>query len=117
MLQLLFESPIIVLNHTSRQKIVYLPVFPDEDGLLCNMLMLLLYLPTSELLFPLPFLLVWRWKKYTPWWRDLSAEEKAAKDKRTRELITAYRNRQNMVIDAKTRKVCNEVLIQTLHLS
>ncbi|XP_020397998.1 protein ENL isoform X3 [Zea mays] len=35
-----------------------------------------------------------------------SAEEKAAKDKRTKELIAAYRNRQNMVIDAKTKAEC-----------
>ncbi|KAJ1262666.1 hypothetical protein BS78_09G126700 [Paspalum vaginatum] len=40
----------------------------------------------------------------------LSAEEKAAKDKRTKELIAAYRNRQNMVIDAKTKAECNEAL-------
>ena len=47
-----------------------------------------------------------------------SAEEKAAKDKCTKELIAAYRNRQNMVIDAKTKAECIEVLIQTqLHLS
>ncbi|KAL6620155.1 hypothetical protein ACP70R_035294 [Stipagrostis hirtigluma subsp. patula] len=39
-----------------------------------------------------------------------TAEEKAAKDKRTRELIAAYRNRQNMVIDAKTKAECNEAL-------
>ncbi|XP_062179817.1 uncharacterized protein LOC133884429 isoform X2 [Phragmites australis] len=37
-----------------------------------------------------------------------SAEEKAAKDKRTRELISAYRNRQNMIIDAKTKAECTE---------
>ncbi|PWZ11914.1 hypothetical protein Zm00014a_014910 [Zea mays] len=35
-----------------------------------------------------------------------SAEEKAAKDKRTKELIAAYRNRQNMVINAKTKAEC-----------
>ncbi|GJM88440.1 hypothetical protein PR202_ga04500 [Eleusine coracana subsp. coracana] len=40
----------------------------------------------------------------------LSAEEKAAKDKQTRELIAAYRNRQNMVIDAKTKEECIEAL-------
>lgn len=40
----------------------------------------------------------------------LSAEEKAAKDKRTKELIAAYRNRQNIVIDAKTKAECNEAL-------
>ncbi|PVH62464.1 hypothetical protein PAHAL_3G300800 [Panicum hallii] len=39
-----------------------------------------------------------------------SAEEKAAKDKRTKELIAAYRNRQNMVIDAKTKAECLEAL-------
>ncbi|RLM98264.1 atherin [Panicum miliaceum] len=39
-----------------------------------------------------------------------SAEEKAAKDKRTKELIAAYRNRQNMVIDAKTKAECIEAL-------
>ncbi|CAN6347051.1 unnamed protein product [Urochloa humidicola] len=37
-----------------------------------------------------------------------SAEEKAAKDKRTKELIAAYRNRQNMVIDPKTKAECIE---------
>uniref|UniRef100_K3Z7J5 Uncharacterized protein n=1 Tax=Setaria italica TaxID=4555 RepID=K3Z7J5_SETIT len=41
-----------------------------------------------------------------------SAEEKAAKDKRTKELIAAYRNRQNMVVDAKTKAECIEVLIE-----
>ncbi|WVZ98313.1 hypothetical protein U9M48_043773 [Paspalum notatum var. saurae] len=40
----------------------------------------------------------------------LSAEEKAAKDKRTKELIAAYRNRQNVVIDAKTKAECDEAL-------
>ncbi|CAD6333964.1 unnamed protein product [Miscanthus lutarioriparius] len=40
----------------------------------------------------------------------LSAEEKAAKDKRTKELIAAYRNRQNIVIDAKTKAECIEAL-------
>ncbi|KAF8719931.1 hypothetical protein HU200_024697 [Digitaria exilis] len=39
-----------------------------------------------------------------------SAEEKAAKDKRTKELIAAYRNRQNMVVDAKTKAECLEAL-------
>ncbi|CAN6333271.1 unnamed protein product, partial [Urochloa humidicola] len=39
-----------------------------------------------------------------------SAEEKAAKDKRTKELIAAYRNRQNMVIDPKTKAECIEAL-------
>ncbi|AQK93183.1 protein ENL isoform X1 [Zea mays] len=39
-----------------------------------------------------------------------SAEEKAAKDKRTKELIAAYRNRQNMVIDAKTKAECIKAL-------
>ncbi|KAG0517879.1 hypothetical protein BDA96_09G127000 [Sorghum bicolor] len=40
----------------------------------------------------------------------LSAEEKAAKDKRTKELVAAYRNRQNIVIDAKTKAECIEAL-------
>ncbi|CAL4893295.1 unnamed protein product [Urochloa decumbens] len=39
-----------------------------------------------------------------------SAEEKAAKDKHTKELIAAYRNRQNMVVDAKTKAECIEAL-------
>lgn len=39
-----------------------------------------------------------------------SAEEKAAKDKRTKELIAAYRNRQNMVINAKTKAECIKAL-------
>ncbi|KAL5202752.1 hypothetical protein ABZP36_013704 [Zizania latifolia] len=39
-----------------------------------------------------------------------SAEEKAAKDKRTKELITAYRNRQNTIVDAKTKAECTEAL-------
>uniref|UniRef100_A0A0A9CV44 Uncharacterized protein n=1 Tax=Arundo donax TaxID=35708 RepID=A0A0A9CV44_ARUDO len=39
-----------------------------------------------------------------------SAEEKAAKDKRTKELIASYRNRQNMIVDAKTKAECTEAL-------
>lgn len=39
-----------------------------------------------------------------------SAEEKAAKDKRTKELIAAYRNRQSTIVDAKTKAVCTEAL-------
>uniref|UniRef100_A0A0E0HDR3 Uncharacterized protein n=1 Tax=Oryza nivara TaxID=4536 RepID=A0A0E0HDR3_ORYNI len=39
-----------------------------------------------------------------------SAEEKAAKDKRTKELIAAYRNSQNMIVDAKTKAECTEAL-------
>uniref|UniRef100_A0A0D9WFY2 Uncharacterized protein n=1 Tax=Leersia perrieri TaxID=77586 RepID=A0A0D9WFY2_9ORYZ len=41
---------------------------------------------------------------------NLSAEEKAAKDKRTRELIAAYTNSQNMIVDAKTKAECTEAL-------
>ncbi|XP_006654339.3 zinc finger CCCH domain-containing protein 18 isoform X1 [Oryza brachyantha] len=39
-----------------------------------------------------------------------SAKEKAAKDKRTRELIAAYTNSQNMIVDAKTKAECSQAL-------
>uniref|UniRef100_A0ACD5TAF2 Uncharacterized protein n=1 Tax=Avena sativa TaxID=4498 RepID=A0ACD5TAF2_AVESA len=39
-----------------------------------------------------------------------SAEEKAAKDKRTRELLAAYLGRQNKTLDAKTKAECTKAL-------
>ncbi|KQK06568.1 uncharacterized protein LOC100843051 [Brachypodium distachyon] len=39
-----------------------------------------------------------------------SAEEKAAKDKRTRELLAAYMSGQNKTMDAKTKAECTEAL-------
>ncbi|KAM0850420.1 hypothetical protein ACQ4PT_053090 [Festuca glaucescens] len=39
-----------------------------------------------------------------------SAEEKAAKDKRTRELLAAYLGGRNKTLDAKTKSECTEVL-------
>ena len=38
-----------------------------------------------------------------------SAEEKAAKDKRTRELLAAYLGGRNKTLDAKTKAECTEV--------
>ena len=39
----------------------------------------------------------------------LTAEEKAAKDKRTRELLAAYMGGRNKTMDAKTKAECTEV--------